>query len=75
MTISNSTVRKRRHPTTKEATTDRRHGEEEAVMGEKLVNWTVEQWRNIVFSDETDFLVQRERSRFIRKNIDEKLFI
>lgn len=35
--------------------------------------WTVEDWRKVLFSDESHFLVQGQRSRFVRKSENEKL--
>lgn len=39
----------------------------------KYVSWTVEDWRKVLFSDESHFLVQGQRSRFVRKSDNEKL--
>lgn len=39
----------------------------------KYVSWTVEDWRKVLFSDETHFLVQGQRSRFVRKSDNKKL--
>lgn len=39
----------------------------------KYAKWTEENWRKVLFSDETHFLVQGCRSKFVRKSVDEKL--
>lgn len=43
------------------------------IWAKKYVSWTVEDWRNVLFSDESHFLVQGQRSRFVRKSDNEKL--
>jgi hypothetical protein len=36
-------------------------------------SWTVEQWRKVVFSDESHFLVQGQRSQHVRRSVGEPL--
>lgn len=43
------------------------------VWARKYVNWTTEDWRKVLFSDETHFVVQGQWSRFVRKSAGEKL--
>lgn len=43
------------------------------IWAKKYAHWTEEHWRNVLFSDETHFLVQGCRSKFVRKGVDEKL--
>ena len=39
----------------------------------KHTNWTVEDWKKVLFSDESHFLVQGQQSRFVRRSPDEKI--
>ena len=39
----------------------------------KYKDWTVEQWRKVIFSDETHFEVQGYRSHFVRRSSEEPL--
>jgi len=36
-------------------------------------DWTIEMWKNVIFSDETHFFVQGEKVPYVRKSADEKL--
>ena len=42
-------------------------------MGLKYKNWTQEQWRKVLFSDESHFFVQGQRSLHVRRSPGEKL--
>ena len=42
-------------------------------MGKKYAHWNAEDWTKVLFSDETHFLVQGQRSKFVRKAANESL--
>lgn len=39
----------------------------------KYGSWTVQDWRNVLFTDESHFFVQGQRSLYVRKSVNEKL--
>ncbi|XP_040263680.1 insulin-like growth factor I isoform X2 [Bufo bufo] len=39
----------------------------------KYANWTKNNWKKVLLSDETHFLVQGQRSKLVRKRVDENL--
>ena len=41
--------------------------------GLKYKNWTTEDWRRVIFSDETHMLVQGQRSPHVRRSQNEKI--
>lgn len=42
------------------------------LWAKELANWTVEDWKNVMFSDESHFYVQGQRVSYVRKAADEK---
>ena len=42
-------------------------------MGKKYREWTMADWKKVLFSDESHFMVQGEQSQFVRKSKDEKI--
>jgi len=43
------------------------------IWAKKYATWTAEDWRKVLFSDESHFLVQGQRSCYVRKSDNEKL--
>lgn len=43
------------------------------LWAKKYQDWTVEDWKMVIFSDESHFLVQGEVVRFVRRSAGEKL--
>jgi transposase len=43
------------------------------AWAKKYKHWTVEDWKKVLFSDETYFMVQGQHSRYVRKHRDENL--
>lgn len=43
------------------------------IWARKYEEWTEEQWEKVLFSDESHFLVQGQRSRYVRKSRSETL--
>lgn len=39
----------------------------------KYSNWTAEYWKKVLFTDETHFIVQGQRSKFVRRSQNEQL--
>lgn len=80
--VSTSTVRKRlldvgrkaRKPRKKQLLTQKMM-KKRFVWAKKYKSWTVEDWKKVVFSDETHLLVQGYQSSFVRRSEDEPLRI
>lgn len=78
--ISSSTVRRRllavgrkaRRPVKKQLLTKKMRTKR-YKWANKYKNWTIEQWRKVIFSDESHFFVQGQRSQHVRRSLGEKL--
>ena len=78
--ISSSTVRKRllesgrraMRPLKKQLLTKKMKSKRLA-WAKKHKTWTVEEWKKVLFSDESHFYVRGEHSRFVRRSIGESL--
>jgi transposase len=78
--ISSSTVRRRliavgriaRKPVTKQLLTKAMKGKR-YKWANKYKNWTKDQWRKVLFTDESHFFVQGQRSQHVRRSQGEKL--
>lgn len=78
--IHDSTVRKRLlesgrraiRPQKKQLLTERMK-KQRLLWAKKYSNWTVGDWKKVLFTDETHFIVQGQRSKFVRKSDNEKL--
>lgn len=78
--IHDSTVRRRLLEGGRRAVRPQRKQLLTAPMMKKRLNWaktyahwSAEDWREVLFSDETHFLVQGQRSKFVRKAANESL--
>lgn len=78
--IHDSTVRRRLlengrraiRPQKKQLLTDRMK-KQRLLWAIKYIKWSVEDWKKVLFTDETHFIVQGQRSKFVRKSDNEKL--
>ena len=78
--ISSSTVRKRllesgrraMRPFKKQLLTKKMKSKR-LTWAKKHKTWTVEEWKKVLFSDESHFYVRGEHSRFVRRSIEESL--
>jgi len=78
--ISSSTVRRRllavgrraRRPVKKQLLT-KAMKEKRYKWAKKYKDWTKEQWRKVIFSDESHFFVQGQRSQHVRRSSGEKI--
>ena len=43
------------------------------AWAKKHKTWTVEEWKKVLFSDESHFYVRGEHSKFVRRSIGESL--